>query len=215
MVGDTLVDGTNFLLNTDQGAKSTLPERSICLSTQSILTRNWTFEQDPKYPIRLLVDIAIKALSPAAINDPTTAVQTIDQIEDLLRRLGRNDLDIGTSRTRGFSGWSSGPDVGRLSRPRVRRDPAIRHRFGASHAPTTIRALCYRIADIGDAIAISQTIFSILNSLIERSPFDIEDRIVARQEGPQGIGLSLQACSVEEPANCYVKTHAHVGANDL
>src|SRR5215467_14966678 len=38
-----------------------------------------TFEQDPKYAIRLLVDIAIKALSPA-INDPTTAVQALDQV---------------------------------------------------------------------------------------------------------------------------------------
>ena len=53
-----------------------------------------TSEQDPKYPIRLLVDVAIKALSPA-INDPTTAVQAIDQIEDLLRRLGGHDLDAG------------------------------------------------------------------------------------------------------------------------
>src|ERR1700749_1026961 len=40
------------------------------------------------------VDIAIKALSPA-INDPTTAVQTIDQLEDLLRRLGAAELDAG------------------------------------------------------------------------------------------------------------------------
>lgn len=53
-----------------------------------------TFEQDPKYAIRLLVDIAIKALSPA-INDPTTAVQALDQIEDLLLRLGRRHLEIG------------------------------------------------------------------------------------------------------------------------
>ena len=44
-----------------------------------------TFEQDPKYALRLLVDIAIRALSPA-VNDPTTAVQALDQIEDLLRR---------------------------------------------------------------------------------------------------------------------------------
>ena len=58
------------------------------------LARERTFEQDPKYPIRLLVDIAIRALSPA-INDPTTAVQTIDQLEDLLRRLGQYDLDAG------------------------------------------------------------------------------------------------------------------------
>jgi uncharacterized membrane protein len=53
-----------------------------------------TFEQDPKYAIRLLVDIAIRALSPA-INDPTTAVQALDQIEDLLNRLGQRHLEIG------------------------------------------------------------------------------------------------------------------------
>ena len=53
-------------------------------------------EQDPKYAIRLLVDIAIKALSPA-INDPTTAVQALDQIEDLLLRLGQRQLEVGAS----------------------------------------------------------------------------------------------------------------------
>jgi uncharacterized membrane protein len=52
------------------------------------------FEQDPKYAIRLVVDIAIKALSPA-INDPTTAVQALDQIEDLLLRLGKKNLNSG------------------------------------------------------------------------------------------------------------------------
>jgi len=56
-----------------------------------------TFEQDPKYAIRLLVDIAIRALSPA-INDPTTAVQALDQIEDLLTRLGQRNLEIGAYR---------------------------------------------------------------------------------------------------------------------
>jgi len=56
-----------------------------------------TFEQDPKYAIRLLVDIAIRALSPA-VNDPTTAVQALDQIGDLLLRLGRRRLEIGDFR---------------------------------------------------------------------------------------------------------------------
>jgi uncharacterized membrane protein len=59
-----------------------------------------TFEQDPQYALRLVVDIAIKALSPA-INDPTTAVQALDQIEDLLLRLGRRRLDIGVHRDEG------------------------------------------------------------------------------------------------------------------
>lgn len=53
-----------------------------------------TFNQDPKYAIRLLVDIAIKALSPA-INDPTTATQALDQIGDLLVRLGLRRIEIG------------------------------------------------------------------------------------------------------------------------
>jgi uncharacterized membrane protein len=56
-----------------------------------------TFEQDPRYAIRLLLDIAIKALSPA-VNDPTTAVQALDQIEDILRRLGSRRLEIGAIR---------------------------------------------------------------------------------------------------------------------
>ena len=73
-VGDTLVDGSALLHVHDAGTP--LPEGSLRRAVH--LKRERTFEQDPKYPIRLLVDIAIKALSPA-INDPTTAVQTIDQ----------------------------------------------------------------------------------------------------------------------------------------
>lgn len=45
-----------------------------------------TLEQDVAFGFRQLVDIAIRALSPG-INDPTTAVQALDRIHDLLRRL--------------------------------------------------------------------------------------------------------------------------------
>jgi uncharacterized membrane protein len=55
------------------------------------------FEQDPAYAIRLLVDTAIRALSPA-VNDPTTAVQALDQIEDLLIRLSTRQLTRGVFR---------------------------------------------------------------------------------------------------------------------
>ncbi len=50
-----------------------------------------TVEQDPTFAFRILVDIAIKALSPA-INDPTTAVLAIDQLHRLLRRVGLRQL---------------------------------------------------------------------------------------------------------------------------
>jgi uncharacterized membrane protein len=50
-----------------------------------------TMEQDPLFAFRILGDIALKALSPA-INDPTTAVLAIDQIQHLLRAVGRRRL---------------------------------------------------------------------------------------------------------------------------
>jgi len=50
-----------------------------------------TIEQDPAFAVRIMVDIAVKALSPA-VNDPTTAVQVIDHLEDLLREVGQVDL---------------------------------------------------------------------------------------------------------------------------
>ena len=89
-VGDTLMEGTELLRV--HGTKQEIDERA--LRAAFIIGEQRTFDQDPKYAIRLLVDIAIKALSPA-INDPTTAVQALDQIEDLLRRLGRRRLEIG------------------------------------------------------------------------------------------------------------------------
>jgi uncharacterized membrane protein len=46
-----------------------------------------TVEQDPAFALRIMVDIAVKALS-AAINDPTTAVQALDHIANVLRLLG-------------------------------------------------------------------------------------------------------------------------------
>ena len=70
------------------------PPRESELRRAILLGRERTLEQDPKYAIRLLVDIGIRALS-AAINDPTTAVQALDQIESLLVILGNRTLEIG------------------------------------------------------------------------------------------------------------------------
>jgi uncharacterized membrane protein len=50
------------------------------------LGRERTMRQDAAFGFRQLVDMAAKALSPG-INDPTTAVQVLDRLHDLLRRL--------------------------------------------------------------------------------------------------------------------------------
>ncbi|MDR3569592.1 MAG: DUF2254 domain-containing protein [Syntrophobacteraceae bacterium] len=92
-VGDAVMEGAQ-LLQILGGAKR-LPDSALAKTIK--LARERAFDQDPEYPMRLLVDIAIKALSPA-INDPTTAVQAIDQIEDLLRCLAASRLDVGRMR---------------------------------------------------------------------------------------------------------------------
>jgi uncharacterized membrane protein len=50
-----------------------------------------TIEQDSTFAFRIIVDIAIKALS-KAINDPTTAVLAIDQLQRLLGVVGNRRL---------------------------------------------------------------------------------------------------------------------------
>jgi uncharacterized membrane protein len=50
-----------------------------------------TMDQDPAFAFRIVVDIALKALSPA-INDPTTAVLAIDQLHRMLRKVGNHHL---------------------------------------------------------------------------------------------------------------------------
>jgi uncharacterized membrane protein len=90
--GDTLLDGSPLARVRNAGR----PVDDAALLEAFELGDERTFEQDPKYALRLVVDIAIKALSPA-INDPTTAVQALDQVEDLLLRLGRCNLDVDAS----------------------------------------------------------------------------------------------------------------------
>ncbi len=52
-----------------------------------------TIDQDPAFAIRIMVDIANRALSPA-VNDPTTAVQVLNHLGDTLRRIGSTPLPM-------------------------------------------------------------------------------------------------------------------------
>jgi uncharacterized membrane protein len=68
-----------------------------------------TIEDDPAFAMRIIVDIAVKALS-AAINDPTTAVQALDHLANVLRLLG-------SQRLHGKLTFSDGTGRPRLSMP--------------------------------------------------------------------------------------------------
>jgi uncharacterized membrane protein len=56
-----------------------------------------TIEQDPAFALRIVVDTAIRALSPA-VNDPTTAVQGLDVLEVMVRELAARDLEVSLAR---------------------------------------------------------------------------------------------------------------------
>jgi len=71
------------------GGTATLSDRA--LQTQVAFGPERTIEQDATFAFRVIVDVAIKALS-QAINDPTTAVLALDQIHRLLRVVGRRHL---------------------------------------------------------------------------------------------------------------------------
>ena len=187
-VGDTLVEGTALLRVHDSGTP--LPEDALRRAVR--LARERTFEQDPKYPIRLLVDIAIKALSPA-INDPTTAVQTIDQLEDLLRRLGSAKLDAGHV--------ADESDALRLVFPTPTWEDyltlafdEIRH-FGSSSVQV-MRRMRSALVGLADSLPSQERVEAVrrylehLDRVIGASSFDVEDKRMARQEDRQGIGLS-------------------------
>jgi len=189
-VGDTLVEGSP--LYRVHGGHAPPDERAlrqaICLAMQR------TFEQDPKYAIRLLVDVAIRALSPA-VNDPTTAVQALDQIEDLLRRLGRSRLDAGHVRDQAgvvrvivpTPTWTDYLSLafdeirqyGAQSVQVVRRLRAALNGLAAGLPAEERRAAVRRCLDH-------------LDDNVRRSTFDEQDRASGMREDRQGLGLARE-----------------------
>jgi uncharacterized membrane protein len=79
------------------GGATSIPNHRV-LATVAF-GRERTIEQDPLFAFRIIADIGLKALSPA-INDPTTAVLALDQLNRLLRAVGQRRLrgDIITDR---------------------------------------------------------------------------------------------------------------------
>jgi uncharacterized membrane protein len=157
-----------------------------------VLGTERTMEQDPTFSFRILVDIAIKALS-AAINDPTTAVLAIDQLHRLLRLVGLRDL--------------RGEDF---------RDEAgeLRLVFRTPNWEDYVHLACTEIRHCGaGSIQVMRRLRSMLENLMQTLPphrhaelrqqlqlldrtvegsYEFpEDRALARIPDPQGLGGSL------------------------
>lgn len=84
-IGDAVVAGTPVarVLGRAPALDSRI-SRSLVVDVERSLLH------DLLYALRLLVDIAVRALSPA-VNDPTTAVRALDEIESVLRTAVRSE----------------------------------------------------------------------------------------------------------------------------
>jgi uncharacterized membrane protein len=86
-VGDTLHEGTPLADIHGGDVTDFAVERAVVRGPER------SFDQDPMLAIRVLADIALRALSPA-VNDPATAVDALDATEGLLRELTTRDIDV-------------------------------------------------------------------------------------------------------------------------
>ncbi|MFD7061562.1 DUF2254 domain-containing protein [Streptomyces sp. NPDC059906] len=113
-IGDFLVPGTPVLAVHGGAAP---PRRALRYALSVGVER--TFHQDLAFGLRQLSDIGLRALSPA-VNDPTTAVQALDRVVQILATLSRRPLDAALHRDRRGAlrlvqpvpGWAELVDLG-------------------------------------------------------------------------------------------------------
>lgn len=148
-----------------------------------------TMEQDPTFAFRIVVDIALRALSPA-INDPTTAVLAIDQLHRLLRSVGRKHLQTDelrdkSGRLRAIVRTPNWEDFVHLSFREIRRcgsdNLQVARRLRAM-IDNLLQALpAHRLSAIAEEL-------KLLNREIEQKFPYPEDLALARIGDPQGLG---------------------------
>ena len=148
-----------------------------------------TMEQDPTFAYRIVVDIALKALSPA-INDPTTAVIAIDQLHRLLRQAGNRNLR--TDEILAKSGqllvlfrtpnWE---DFVHLAFTEIRQCGAQNMQI-ARRLRAMIDNLIETLPKHRHAVLLEE--LKLLDRDVERHFVHPEDRALARLGDPQGLG---------------------------
>ncbi len=185
-IGDTLYPKS--VLARVHGAREPIEEARLLASLR--LRQENSYECDVRFSLRLLVDTAIMALSPA-VNDPTTAVEALDQILDLMMHLGQKRDDGRVTDARGgplliypAPTWND-----HLS---LAFDEIRRYGIDALQVVRRLRAALVRLADAveGDRREAVLEYRRRLDAEIERRESDPADRATALGIDPQGLGLT-------------------------
>ena len=79
--------------------QGSLPEPQRSAAARSVILDNErSHEFEPAFGLRKLVDVAIRSIYSGPFQDPTTSVQSINPIHDILRRLARQEFPSGRHR---------------------------------------------------------------------------------------------------------------------
>jgi uncharacterized membrane protein len=166
--------------------------KSRQLRNAILLGRERTLEQDPAFAFRIIVDIGEKALS-AAINDPTTGVIAIDQIQSLLLEVGQRDLSTGTvldrdGKLRLVYRTPNWEDFVSLAVSEIRQ-------YGGGSVQVVRRLRSMLVSLMGvlppPRIPALEEQLELLSAAIERSFSDPRDRIRAAVPDSQGLGAVI------------------------
>ncbi|MGC0386325.1 DUF2254 domain-containing protein [Streptomyces sp. SAI-129] len=183
-IGDFLVPGTPVLAVHGGAAP---PRRALRYALSVGVER--TFHQDLAFGLRQLSDIGLRALSPA-VNDPTTAVQALDRVVQILATLSRRPLDAVSHRDRRgvvrlvqpVPGWAELVDLG-----------FTEVRACATDAPQVTRRLLAGLDDLLRLVPPERRApllrhRELLRQAVERSAPTPADRAFALRPDRQGIG---------------------------
>ena len=148
-----------------------------------------TMTQDPMFGFRQLVDIAEKALSPA-VNDPTTAVQALHRLHDLLRRILTRPQPTGVA--------TDADGTPRLIVPVPRWEDYVLiacteiRQYGAGSLPVArrMRAMLDDLDTVAPANRrpVLRHQLDLLDAAVDRHFTDPDSRALARGDDYQGIG---------------------------
>lgn len=156
-----------------------------------VLGHERTLDQDVAFGVRMLVDMGLRALADSPLADPTTAVQAIDRIHDLLRQLVDRQLTEGEHRD----------DAGavRLVEPVMGWDDYVilafeELRLAGAESPQVSRRLRAALDDLhaiagSDRRAPLERQLRLLEKRVRDLTTDEEDLAVALGADPLGIGV--------------------------
>jgi uncharacterized membrane protein len=196
VVGDFVVGGAP-LFRVHPGTRSTASAagdpagrlRASDVTRHVLLASERVHTEDLAYGFRKLVDIAVRSIA-QPFNDPTTTVQALHRLHDLLRQVAARPLPSGEHRDE--------DGVVRLVERTVSWDGYVRLAFdeirlaGASE-PQVTRKMCAALADLKsvappDRQGPLDRQLRLLNAGVRRSHEDEEDVVAALTPDTEGIG---------------------------